>query len=89
MRVDVHPRIPSRHPEISIEDVEAAWVNFAVAATRVPGEVEVRIGFDSKGRRVEMVGVLQANGAWLVYHAMTPPSEKTEREIRNAKKARR
>lgn len=89
MRVEVHPRIASRHPEISAEDVEAAWTGYAAAATRIPGEREMRVGFDARGRKIEMVGALMADGTWLVYHAMTPPSEKTERELRNAKRARR
>ena len=35
-----------------------------------------------------MVGVLLADGTWLVYHAMTPPSKKTLREIENARRER-
>ena len=50
---------------------------------RVPGEVEMRIGYDLRGRRIEMAGRLLEDG-WLVYHAMTPPSKKTEREIAEA-----
>ena len=89
MRVKVHPRIASRHPEISAEDVKAAWTGYAAAATRIPGEREMRVGFDAHGRKIEMVGALMSDGTWLVYHAMTPPSEKTEKELRNAKRARR
>jgi len=43
-------------------------------------------GYDPQGRYIEMVGVLLADGAWLVYHAMTPPSKKTLREIENARR---
>ena len=81
MKVD--PRVHGRHPELSDGDVRYAWEHFDVAATRVPGEREMRVGYDRRGRRIEMVGVLTTDG-WLVYHAMTPPSKKTEREIERA-----
>lgn len=79
----VHPRISLRHPELSDEDVMTAWNYFEFAAVRIPGEVEMRIGYDLKGRRIEMAGRLLEDG-WLIYHAMTPPSKKTEREIEKA-----
>ena len=53
---------------------------------RIPGECEMRTGYDPQGRYIEMVGVLLADGAWLIYHAMTPPSKKTLREIENARR---
>lgn len=42
-------------------------------------------GYDSKGRRLEMVGAMTRDG-WLIYHAMTPPSKKTIREIEQARR---
>lgn len=69
---------------ILAEDVEHAWENYVIGAVRVPGELEVRIGFDRAGREVEMVGSLLAGGDWLVFHAMTPPTKKVRREIENA-----
>lgn len=51
---------------------------------RVPGELEVRIGFDPLGREIEMVGSLLAGGDWLVYRAMTPPTKKVRGEIEKA-----
>ena len=84
--VQIHPRVHERHPELDDEDVEAAWENYCVAAVRIPGEREMRTGYDLRGRDVEMVGVLLADGAWLVYHAMTPPSKKTLKEIENARR---
>lgn len=80
--VQIHPRVHERHPELDDEDVEAAWENYCFAAVRIPGEREMRTGYDLRGRYVEMVGVLLADGAWLVYHAMTPPSKKTLKESR-------
>ena len=47
----------------------------------------MRVGYDLKGRRIEMVGRLLEDG-WFIYHAMTPPSKKTEREIVKALRRR-
>jgi hypothetical protein len=41
----------------------------------------VAVGFDGKGRLLEMVAVLGPDGIWLVYHAMTSPSKKTLKEL--------
>lgn len=84
--VRIHQRVHERHPELDDGDVEAAWERYCFAAVRIPGECEMRTGYDPQGRYIEMVGVLLADGAWLVYHAMTPPSKKTLREIENARR---
>lgn len=84
--VQIHPRVHERHPELDDRDVEEAWEHYRFAAVRVPGEREMRTGYDLRGRYIEMVGVLLSNGAWLIYHAMTPPSKKTTREIEKAKR---
>lgn len=84
--VRIHQRVHERHPELDDGDVEAAWESYCFAAVRIPGECEMRTGYDPQGRYIEMVGVLLADGAWLVYHAMTPPSKKTLREIENARR---
>lgn len=81
--VIVHPRVCQRHPELTPQDVTWAWEHFLYAAVRIPGERELRTGFDQRGRGMEMVGVLTENG-WLVYHAMIPPSKKTRLEIERA-----
>ena len=47
---------------------------------------EMRTGYDPRGRYIEMVGVLLADGVWLIYHAMTPPSKKTLKEIESARR---
>lgn len=83
----VHPRVTLRHPELAEKDVITAWESFELAATRVPGEREMRIGYDARGRCLEMVGVLTESG-WLVYHAMTPPSKKTLTELRRCQTRR-
>lgn len=64
-----------------------AWAHFLYTATRIPGEEEIRIGYDPQGREIEMVAVLTLQG-WLNYHAMTPPSKRTKTEIDRALRRR-
>ena len=88
MVIVVHPRVLERHPELSEEDVVTAWESSLDMCLRVdsPHFPEyVCIGYDSKGRRLEMVGAMTRDG-WLIYHAMTPPSKKTIREIEQARR---
>lgn len=87
MDVLVHERIFERHPGcFTQQEIASAWTNYDFAAVRVPGEREMRIATLSDGRQIEMVGVLLADGNWLVYHAMTPPSKKTWLEIDRARR---
>lgn len=82
--VHVHPRVTERHPELSEADVASAWrcqYRYAVREGD-SGLRRVAVGLDPRGREVEMVAVELDDGAWLVYHAMTPPSAKTYRELR-------
>lgn len=88
MSLMIHPRIRQRHPELCENDVAFAWENPVVRAVRVPRERELRIGFDKRGRELEMVGVILETGDTLVYHAMTPPSKKTRREVDRLKRGR-
>lgn len=82
-RIVVHSRVHFRHPELDPEDVLRAW-DGAIASmprlTKNPDEY-VCLGFDAKGRLIEMVGVRGETGDWLIYHAATPPSDKTYREF--------
>jgi len=80
--VVIHPRVIERHPELSEDDVREAW-NGYVRMTRREGldDCYVAIGFDSSGRAIEMVAVETIEGAWYVYHAMTPPTSKLLREL--------
>lgn len=77
--IKVHPNA-LKHG-LSANEVRLAWENYLIGAVRVPGELEVRVGVDSVGRQVEMVGSLLSGGEWLVYHAMTPPTKKVLNEI--------
>ncbi len=81
--VSVHPRVNERHPEIEPADVLAAWAGRLKQAKRAGkfAEETAAVGFDGKGRLLEMVAIERADGTFLVYHAMTPPSKKTLREI--------
>ena len=83
----VKGRVIERHPELTVEDVEYAWEHFREATIREVTLREMRIGFDKRGRLLEMVGVLTMDG-WVIYHAMTTPSKKTLNEIEKAKDSR-
>ena len=79
----VHGRVMERHPEISPDDVAHAWVSRVASATRRTGHADqtVVVGFDARGRLLEMVAVELEDGTPLVFHCMTPPSAKTLKEI--------
>lgn len=53
--VRIHQRVHERHPELDDGDVEAAWESYCFAAVRIPGEREMRTGYDPQGRYIEMV----------------------------------
>ena len=81
--VIVHPRVHDRHPDIDEDDVKVAWMGAIVSTLRLgknPSEY-VALGFDAKGRLLELVAVRTNNADWVVFHAMTPPSEETFREL--------
>ena len=63
------------------EDIEHAWFNFIAKAYRgAPNEGEaIAIGYDSRGRLVELVGAQRPFGT-IVFHAMTPPTRNVMRE---------
>lgn len=41
----------------------------------------VALGFSPAGLPVQMVGVRDDNGGWLVFHAMTPPQKSFLKEL--------
>lgn len=82
-RLIVHARVHIRHPELEDSDVETAWNSAMVSVPRLsknPSEY-VALGFDGKGRLLEMVGIRSSTGDWLIFHAMTPPSKRTLQEF--------
>jgi hypothetical protein len=83
VRISVHPRVCKRHPELAECDVLTAWENSIISTPRIsknPDEY-IAVGFDEKGRLIEMVAIRCAIGDWLIYHATTPPSDKTFKEL--------
>ncbi len=83
IKLVVHPRIFERHPELDEVSVVEAWENALISAPRIDKDYDeyVVVGFDAKGRLLELVGIRGDLGSWLIYHATTPPSEKTYREL--------
>ena len=76
-------RIRDRHPEISPDDVREAWENsiaYAVRDDSRPFEY-MAVGFDGKGRAIEMVGRRTPDGDWVIWHAFTPPTKKALRGL--------
>lgn len=82
-QIIVHGRIMERHPELTPDDIAHAWGNRIASGNRLLIDLNqiVAVGFDSRGRMVEMVAVIDSNGETLVFHAMTPPSTKTLKEV--------
>lgn len=58
-----------------------AWNNFVKARPRGI-DFEVRIGFDSKGREIGMVGAMLDNGDVLVIHAKSPAITSIKNELK-------
>lgn len=80
--VIVHPRVHERHPDLDEKDVLSAWANMLLSARRDDGTGSwISVGMDDNGRLLEMVSVHNNAGQWLIYHAMTPPSKKTMKEL--------
>lgn len=68
--------------DLGSEEIEYVWRNFVVQQHRAsPNEDKIlAIGFDQMHRPVQMVARDQGDRV-LIYHAMTPPSEKVLREL--------
>jgi len=77
--VIVHPRVTERHPELSEEDVLVAWSSYVRMAYR-GNDQAIAIGFDGKGRALEM-SAKTTDGNWLIYYALTPPTINALQEL--------
>ena len=90
-RVVVHQRVSQRHPEIEDTDVIVAWNNCLCSACREQSAFNdyVALGFDGKGRLMEMIAVLRTDGSWFIYHAFTPPTKRILKELGFADEGRR
>lgn len=71
MRVHVHPRVTTRHPDIHEADVILAFENTVRSRARDTNPVQwVGVGTDSRGRLLEYVAVEDEPDGWLIFHAM-------------------
>lgn len=86
--VVVHPRVAERYPEIEPQDAEAAWARSYESVRRPDENVWIVLGCDRRGRRLEVIGRVQG-GAWLLFHAFTPPTKKILREIEQIRRRTR
>lgn len=84
MRIIVLDRVEERHPDVSKEDAAHAWAS-AIAympdfETGNPDRY-IGIGFDERGREVEIVAVRQAIDVWVIIHAQTPAKTDIKRKL--------
>ena len=79
----VHDRICQRHPNLSKQDVAFAWSNAIASRPRLDKDPReyLALGFDANGRLLEMVGIQDDEGDWLVYHALAPATKKAKHEL--------
>ncbi|RFA11812.1 hypothetical protein B7R22_17735 [Subtercola boreus] len=81
MRVQVHPRVTGRHPEVTADDVVQAFENTLRSRARDTHPVQwVGVGTDASGRLLEYVAVEDEPDGWLVFHAM-PATTRTLIEV--------
>ena len=86
--VIVHPRICREHG-IDEEDVIAAWKNALplkrrdISRNALGKDEFVTIGFDTRGRSIELVATPDMVGRfWLVYHGVRPATKGFVREYK-------
>jgi hypothetical protein len=81
--IRVHPRVQIRHPDITDSDVVSAWRNKIALIERRTEEKDflVALGVDANGRLLEMVSAQEEDGTLLVFHAKTPPTKRTLKEL--------
>ena len=80
--VRIHQRVHERHPELDDGDVEAAWESYCFAAVRIPGEREMRTGYDPQGQYIERAAA--ACGMRKSEFLRSAAIEKAERILRSA-----
>ncbi|KAB8292755.1 hypothetical protein DSM100685_0766 [Bifidobacterium avesanii] len=68
----VDPRVSKRHPDVSEHSVHVAWSNVVRFMPREGTDPlrYVAVGYDERGRLLEMVAVLDESDRWHVFHAM-------------------
>lgn len=71
LRVQVHPRVSAKCPEIADEDVQAAFESALRSRARATDPVQwVGVGIDPQGRLLEFIAVENEPDGWLVFHAV-------------------
>ena len=84
----MHARVHERHPELTDSDVLTAFRSVMVDALRADGRW-MAVGLDGRGRDVEMLYAVSADGDVLIYHAFTPPTTKFLKEISESRRRTR
>lgn len=76
-------RVTERHPYLSKADVRMAWRYAVVCLPRDNGRPfeYIALGFDVRGRPIEMLGRRIGDDHWAIWHAFTPPTRKALREM--------
>lgn len=81
MRVRVHPRVTTRHPDVSTADVIEAFESTLRSRPRDTSPIQwVGVGTDHSGRLLEYIAVEDEPDGWLVFHAM-PATRKVLVEV--------
>lgn len=82
LMVRVHPH--ARKHGLSDEEVAYAWEE-AIRSRQRNGTDDpplwIAIGVLPDGRLAELVGFLDEDGVWCVFHAKTPPTKKFKKEL--------
>ncbi len=84
MKVIVLDCIEERHPELSRADAAAAWasvVAFMPDLEKGDPRRYIGVGFDNKGREVEVVAVRKDLDTWVIIHAQTPAKTDIKRKL--------
>lgn len=84
MKIAVLDRVEQRHPDVSKEDAAAAWSSSVARMPDLRGgnpERYVAVGFDKKGRELEVVAVRKSIDMWVVIHAQTPAKTEIKRRF--------
>lgn len=72
-KIVVHSRITRRHPDVTKQDVQTAWIRQVKRQVREglhPTQIAA-VGFDDKGRLLQMVATYDPNiDTVLIFHAM-------------------
>lgn len=82
MRVEVHPRVAAKRPDLTAAVVGTAFENAMRSRSRLDTNPLqwVGVGLDPAGRLLEWVAVENEPDGWLIFHA-APATEATLREV--------